>query len=41
MAAYPIVNVALSDPVSPLLARHGGKYLVRGGTFDSVEDVDG
>ena len=46
MSAYLIVDVALSDPVAyeeykakapPIIARHGGEYLVRGGAHAVVE----
>jgi uncharacterized protein (DUF1330 family) len=46
MAAYLIVDVNLADPaayetykaqVPALIARHGGEYLVRGGTLEVLE----
>ena len=46
MAAYVIVDIKVTDPetfeeyrglVSPLVAKYGGKYLVRGGAFEVVE----
>lgn len=46
MAAYVIANVDVKDPalfeqyrkqVPETLARHGGKYLVRGGQHDTLE----
>jgi uncharacterized protein (DUF1330 family) len=46
MAAYVIANVDVKDPalfeqyrkqVPKTLARHGGKYLVRGGQHDTLE----
>ena len=46
MAAYIIVDIEVTDPdafeeyrslVPPLVAKYGGKYLVRGGDFESIE----
>jgi uncharacterized protein (DUF1330 family) len=46
MAAYLIVDIDVHDPdtyqtyagqVPPLVARHGGEYLVRGGQLETVE----
>ncbi len=46
MAAYFIVNLDIHDPerfetyrqrVAPLVERHGGRYLVRGGELHPVE----
>lgn len=46
MTAYLIVDVAIRDPkqyetykqqVPALIARHGGEYLVRGGTHEVLE----
>lgn len=46
MAAFLIVDVDISDPVSyddykervqPVIARHGGEYLARGGKTDVLE----
>jgi uncharacterized protein (DUF1330 family) len=46
MPAYKIVDVAVKDPVAyeeykrgvaPLIQKHGGEYLVRGGDFEVVE----
>ena len=46
MAAYVIVDIEVTDPttyeeyrvlVPPLVAKYGGKYLVRGGNFEKVE----
>lgn len=46
MAAYLIVNIEIIDPaaferyreaVPPLIARHGGRYLVRGGETRQLE----
>ena len=46
MAAYVIVDIEVTDPtaydeyralVPPLVAKYGGKYLVRGGHFEKVE----
>ena len=46
MAAYIIVDIEVTDPeafekyrsqVSPMIADHGGKYLVRGGPFEVLE----
>lgn len=46
MPAYLIVNVTVHDPaayetykagVTPIVERHGGKYLVRGGDHEVVE----
>jgi uncharacterized protein (DUF1330 family) len=46
MPAYLIANIRVKDPVkfaeyrdkvAPLIARHGGRYLVRGGAVTPVE----
>ena len=46
MAAYVIVDIEVTDPsayeeyrklVPPLVAKYGGKYLVRGGDLESME----
>ena len=46
MAAYAIVDIEITDPeayeeyrkqVPPLVAKYGGKYLVRGGEMEKVE----
>ena len=46
MPAYLIVNIDLRDAeaykpyieaVPPIVARHGGEYLVRGGAFEIIE----
>lgn len=46
MSAYFIVDIEVTDPeayeeyrrhVPPLVAKHGGKYLVRGGEFEVLE----
>lgn len=46
MAAYIIVDIEVTDPdafeeyrrlVPPLVAKYGGKYLVRGGDLESIE----
>jgi uncharacterized protein (DUF1330 family) len=46
MAAYVIVDIEVTDPTAyeeyralapPLVAKYGGKYLVRGGNFEKVE----
>jgi uncharacterized protein (DUF1330 family) len=46
MATYLIVGIDVKDPaaferyraeVPPFIAKHGGKYLVRGGAFEVVE----
>ena len=46
MAAYVIVDIEVTDPttceeyrekVAPLVAKYGGKYLVRGGASEPVE----
>ena len=46
MSAYIIVDIEVTDPeafekyrsqVSPMIAKHGGKYLVRGGPFEVLE----
>ncbi len=46
MAAYLIVDIDVTDPgayeeyrrlVPPLVAKYGGKYLVRGGAFETIE----
>jgi uncharacterized protein (DUF1330 family) len=46
MPVYKLVDVKVTDPVAyedykqgvaPLIERHGGEYLVRGGDFEVVE----
>ncbi len=46
MSVYKIVDVDVRDPVkyesykagvAPLIAKHGGEYLVRGGEFEVLE----
>ena len=46
MYTYLIVNIEVTDPASyeeykvgvpPILARHGGEYLVRGGSWEAFE----
>ena len=46
MAAYVIVDIEVTDPVAyeeyrklvpPLVAKYGGKYLVRGGPYEKME----
>ena len=46
MTAYMIVDLDVHDPdgfqkyregVSPLIAKHGGTYIVRGGDFEIIE----
>ena len=46
MAAYLIVDIEIKDParyaeyvkaVPPIIAKHGGKYLVRGGKMQTLE----
>ena len=46
MVAYVIADIEVTDPeafeeyrklVPPLVAKYGGKYLVRGGNFEIVE----
>jgi uncharacterized protein (DUF1330 family) len=46
MPAYLIANIRVTDParfaeyrdkVAPLIARHGGRYLIRGGAVTPVE----
>ena len=46
MYAYLIVNIEVSDPtayeeykvgVPPILAKHGGEYIVRGGSWEAFE----
>lgn len=46
MAAYLIANITVKDParfaeyrerVSPMIAAHGGRYLIRGGAVTVVE----
>ncbi len=46
MAAYVIADIEVTDPaafeeyrqkVAPLVAKYGGKYLVRGGPTETVE----
>ena len=50
MPGYLIANIKVTDPagferyraeVPAVIARHGGRYLVRGGTVDRVENADG
>ena len=46
MAAYLIADIEVTDPagfeeyrsqVAPMIAKWGGKYLVRGGSFEKLE----
>ncbi len=46
MAAYLIANITVADPVrfgeyrdkvAPMIAAHGGRYLIRGGAVTAVE----
>ncbi|MDP6550063.1 MAG: DUF1330 domain-containing protein [Dehalococcoidia bacterium] len=46
MAAYLVVDIDVTDPeayeeyrslVPPLIAKYGGRYLVRGGAFEKLE----
>jgi len=46
MAVYVLVDIHVRDPipyedykrgVAPLIAKHGGEYLVRGGAFEVLE----
>ena len=46
MAAYVIADIEVTDPaafeeyrqkVAPMIAKYGGKYLVRGGASETVE----
>jgi len=50
MAAYLFANITINDPdkfalyrdqVAPLIAAHGGRYLVRGGAVHVVEGEPG
>lgn len=50
MRGYLIANIKVTDPeaferyraaVPPVIARHGGRYLVRGGALDRLENADG
>ncbi|MBK1660655.1 DUF1330 domain-containing protein [Paracraurococcus ruber] len=50
MPAYLIANIRVKDPakfaeyrdkVAPMIARHGGRYLVRGGAVTPVEGTPG
>jgi len=50
MAAYLIANITVNDParfgqyreaVAPMIAAHGGRYVVRGGAIDIVEGEPG
>jgi uncharacterized protein (DUF1330 family) len=50
MAAYLIANIQVKDParfneyrekVAPMIARHGGRYLVRGGAVTPLEGNPG
>lgn len=50
MAAYLIANITVKDPsrfgeyrekVAPVIAAHGGRYLIRGGAVTAVEGDPG
>ena len=50
MRGYLIANIKVTDPeaferyraaVPSVIARHGGRYLVRGGTLERLENADG
>ncbi len=50
MRGYLIANIKVTDPeaferyraaVPPVIARHGGRYLVRGGALERLENADG
>lgn len=50
MAAYLIANITITDParfsqyreaVAPMIAAHGGRYVVRGGAVSVVEGEPG
>lgn len=50
MAAYLIANIRVTDPakfaeyrdkVAPMIARYGGRYLIRGGAVTPVEGTPG
>ena len=50
MRGYLIANIKVTDPeaferyraaVPPVIARHGGRYLVRGGPLERLENADG
>lgn len=50
MAAYLIANITVTDParfaqyreqVAPMIAAHGGRYLIRGGAVTVVEGAPG
>ncbi len=50
MAAYLIANITVNDParfaeyrelVAPMIAAHGGRYLIRGGAITVVEGEPG
>jgi uncharacterized protein (DUF1330 family) len=50
MRGYLIANIKVTDPeaferyraaVPPVIAAHGGRYLVRGGALERLEDADG
>lgn len=50
MAAYLIANITVNDPVrfaqyrdlvAPMIAPHGGRYLIRGGAVTVVEGAPG
>ena len=50
MRGYLIANIKVTDPeaferyraaVPPVIARHGGRYLVRGGAIDRLENAGG
>jgi len=50
MAAYLIANITVNDParfaeyrdqVAPMIATHGGRYLIRGGAIEVVEGEPG
>jgi uncharacterized protein (DUF1330 family) len=49
MKGYLIANITVTDPekfeeyrkaVPPLIAAHGGRYLIRGGKTEAVEGTD-
>jgi uncharacterized protein (DUF1330 family) len=50
MAGYLIANINVTDPegfaryraaVPEVIARHGGRYLIRGGDMERLENADG
>ena len=50
MRGYLIANIKVTDPeaferyraaVPPVIARHGGRYLVRGGALERLENAEG